>query len=113
MRLLNIHNRGAAIVTLFFFVLICRPVLGEEPVMPTQDEKIKIYDVQKGAYETVEKIEKTDAEWMKQLTKDQYKVLRQHGTEKPFCELPNKKLKNGIYRCAGCGTDLFQIDTKF
>jgi len=81
--------------------------------MPNTAEKIKIYDVLSDSYKTVDKVVKTKEEWKKILTKEQYNVLREHGTEKPFCELPNKKLKNGIYRCAACGTDLFQINTKF
>jgi len=74
---------------------------------------IRVYDAQSGTHKTVEKIIKSDEEWKKILTKEQYRVLRQHGTEKPFCELPGKKLKAGIYKCAGCGTDLFLIDAKF
>ena len=81
--------------------------------MPNTAEKIKIYDVLSDSYKTVDKVVKSKEEWKKILTKEQYSVLREHGTEKPFCELPNKKLKNGIYRCAAYGTDLFQINTKF
>lgn len=63
--------------------------------------------------EEVEKIQKSDAEWKKILTSEQYRVTRLKGTERPFagqCDLPKEA---GIYRCVCCGTDLFNVDTKY
>ena len=58
-------------------------------------------------------ITKTDAEWQKQLTPEQYRVLREKGTERAFTgEFWNTK-SAGTYRCAGCGEVLFVSDTKF
>jgi peptide-methionine (R)-S-oxide reductase len=60
-----------------------------------------------------EQITKTDAEWRAQLTPQQYAVLRQHGTERPFTgEYVNTKTP-GTYLCAGCGQSLFESNTKF
>ena len=60
-----------------------------------------------------QKIEKNDAEWKKELTPEQYKVMRKKGTEAPFTgEYVHHKTR-GIYRCAGCGTELFSSETKF
>lgn len=60
-----------------------------------------------------DKVNKTDEEWKKELTAEQYRVLRQKGTERAFSgEFWNTKDK-GVYRCAGCGTELFVSDTKF
>lgn len=54
-----------------------------------------------------------DAEWKKRLTQEQYRVLREKGTEAPFSgELVHNK-EAGMYACAACGTSLFSSDTKF
>ena len=60
-----------------------------------------------------ERVVKTDAEWQKQLTPEQYKISRNKGTEAPFCGnlLDNKK--QGVYACIGCALPLFSSDSKF
>jgi len=78
-------------------------------------EKIKIFNASTNTIEEVEKVYKTDAQWKKILTPEQYRVTRMQGTELPFieqCPLP-KKGEEGIYRCVCCGTDLFKVETKF
>mgnify|MGYP001580376637 CR=1 FL=1 len=78
-------------------------------------EKIKIFDVVSNKVIEVEKVEKTDAEWKKILTPEQFRITRLKGTEKPFvetCPLPPKG-QSGIYQCVGCGTDLFHYESKF
>ena len=57
--------------------------------------------------------EKTDAEWREALTPQQYKVLRQHGTEPPGSSPLNIEKRDGVFSCAGCGQPLFAADTKF
>ena len=61
----------------------------------------------------MKKIEKSDAEWKKELTPEQYQVMRQKGTEAPFTGEYNHNKARGKYRCAACGAELFSSETKF
>ena len=60
-----------------------------------------------------EKIQKTDAEWKRQLTPNQYYVTRHKGTEPPFTGEYESTETPGIYKCVCCGNVLFRSDTKF
>ncbi len=60
-----------------------------------------------------DKIEKSDQEWMKELTPEQYRVTRQKGTERPFTGDYHDSKKQGAYLCVCCGTPLFHSDHKF
>jgi peptide-methionine (R)-S-oxide reductase len=60
-----------------------------------------------------EKIKKTDAEWKAALSPEQYRVLREKGTERAFTGKYNIHKEKGMYVCAGCGSPLFSSDTKF
>ena len=62
---------------------------------------------------SIEKITKTDAEWRKLLTPDQYRVARQKGTERAFTGQFWNNHEAGVYRCIGCDLDLFGSETKF
>ena len=61
----------------------------------------------------MEKIRKPDAEWKKELTDEQYYVCRQKGTERAFSGKYWDNHEKGMYRCACCGNELFDSDTKF
>jgi peptide methionine sulfoxide reductase msrA/msrB len=63
--------------------------------------------------ETLEKVIKTDAEWRRQLTSQQYEVTRKKGTERAFSGKFWKSKRKGVYTCVGCGLPLFDSNTKF
>jgi peptide-methionine (R)-S-oxide reductase len=60
-----------------------------------------------------EKIKKTEEEWRRELTPEQYQILRQKGTERPFTGEYTLTKDEGQYVCAGCGQELFTSDAKF
>jgi peptide-methionine (R)-S-oxide reductase len=60
-----------------------------------------------------EKVQKTDQEWQAELTPEQYRVLREKGTERAFTGEYYATKEPGTYRCAGCGTELFSSETKY
>ena len=62
---------------------------------------------------TTTKVHKSDAEWRAELTPEQYEILRRKGTERAFTGKYNDTKDPGIYRCAGCGAELFRSDAKF
>ncbi|HWW86721.1 MAG TPA: peptide-methionine (R)-S-oxide reductase MsrB [Vicinamibacterales bacterium] len=59
------------------------------------------------------KIQKTEGEWKETLTPDEYRVLREHGTERAGTSPLNIEKRAGTFRCAGCGEPLFNSATKF
>jgi peptide-methionine (R)-S-oxide reductase len=56
---------------------------------------------------------RTDEEWRKTLTPEQYNILRKHGTERAHTSPLNKEKRKGTFVCAGCGQPLYRSDTKF
>jgi peptide-methionine (R)-S-oxide reductase len=58
-------------------------------------------------------VERTEEEWRAVLAPEQYRVLRQHGTERPGSSPLDAEARTGEYLCAGCGGKLFESDTKF
>lgn len=62
---------------------------------------------------TLHIINKTDEEWKKELTPKQYEIMRQRGTEAPFTGEYWDNHEKGMFRCRGCGNELFSSETKF
>ena len=60
-----------------------------------------------------ERIRKTEEEWRRELTPEQYRVTREQGTERAFTGEYWDTKEEGVYRCIGCGTPLFDSETKF
>ena len=61
----------------------------------------------------IKKIEKTEAQWKKELSEDEYRILRLKETEVPFTGEYYKKFEDGTYKCAACGAKLFDSNHKF
>ena len=81
---------------------------GQSPVAP-----LRIYSAEKRGFVMSEKISKTDAEWKRLLTAEQYEVARKKGTERAFTGAYWNNHERGVYRCICCGSDLFSSETKF
>lgn len=77
--------------------------------------KVHVFNAQGQLVGPVEslKVEKSDVEWQKQLTPDQYAVARGKGTERPFCGTLLDNKKSGVYACICCGLPLFSSNAKF
>jgi len=75
--------------------------------------KIRVYSAQKGAYIMTDKVQKTDEEWKKGLTEEQFIVTRKGGTEPAFTGAYWNTHDPGVYKCVCCGNDLFVSNTKF
>ena len=73
----------------------------------TQDNDQKTDQSKTGQPRTGNKVEKTDAEWRAQLTPEQFRVARQHGTERAFTGAYWDHHDNGVYTCVCCGEPMF------
>jgi len=80
---------------------------------PTSKDLEIMSDVVNGQGDTLRKVRKTDAEWKKQLTSEQYYVSRQGGTERAFSNEFWDNKRKGVYTCVGCKLPLFNSETKY
>jgi len=74
---------------------------------------IRVYSAEKGNYVMTQTVVKTNEEWKKILTPEQYYILREKGTERAFSGKYDKNHEHGIYRCAACELDLYRSEEKF
>jgi peptide-methionine (R)-S-oxide reductase len=74
---------------------------------------VRVYDAKQGAVAVVQRIEKTDADWKKLLTREQYDITTRKGTEVPGTCTFDQVREPGIFRCVRCDTDLFRSSAKF
>lgn len=96
-----------------FYSLVC--TLSLVACSPGDEKKPAMETITEKPVEPTSKVEKTDAEWKKELTAEQYHILREAGTERPNGAV-YKEFKHqgeGTYHCAGCGALLFSSNEKF
>jgi peptide-methionine (R)-S-oxide reductase len=74
---------------------------------------IRVYSAEKGGYVMSETVVKTDEEWKKLLTPEQYHILREKGTERAYSGKYADLHEHGIYKCAACGLDLYRSEDKY
>jgi peptide-methionine (R)-S-oxide reductase len=104
------------VVTVAALSLVARSLTADDKRVPTAS-KVTIMEftptgTPKGEI-TVDKIIKTDEEWQKQLSPEQYRITRQQGTERAFTGQYYNNHEKGIYTCACCGTVLFDSAAKY
>ncbi len=103
----------AMAVVMWVFSGCYRTDASGNPGSQPSDGPIRLYSAEKKGYIMSEKVVKTDEEWKKELTPQQYDVTRKKGTERAFTGEYWNNHQKGIYRCVCCGNDLFDSDTKF
>ena len=99
-------RRSLSVISCILSLAACSAGDEKKPAMETSPEK---------PVEPAGKVEKTDAEWKKELTAEQYRILRQAGTERANGQVYKefKEQGQGTYHCAGCGALLFSSNEKF
>jgi len=78
-----------------------------------EKKRIKVYSTAREGYVMTEKIIKTETEWRRQLTPEQFQITRKKGTERAFTGKYANHHEKGVYRCVCCETDLFRSETKY
>jgi peptide-methionine (R)-S-oxide reductase len=87
---------------------------GDNPTNPpAKQSQIRVYSVKNKGYIMTDKVKKTDQEWQKELSPQQFEVTRKKGTERAFTGEYWNNHEAGVYKCVCCGNDLFTSDTKF
>lgn len=84
-----------------------------KPVSSATGDEVRVYSVATKGYVMTNKVVKSEAEWRRQLTPEEYHVTREKGTEQAFTGATWNNHEKGIYRCVCCGNDLFSSAHKF
>jgi peptide-methionine (R)-S-oxide reductase len=102
----------ASVIFLLVVTFSVFTIAGEQSVATTKNQ-IKLYSVKQKGFIMADKVIKSDQEWKKELTPEQFDVARKKGTEQAFTGKYWNNHEKGVYQCVCCGTDLFSSDTKF
>jgi peptide methionine sulfoxide reductase msrA/msrB len=98
------------IIPIIVIFAVLTTYLSLKPSFKQESQSVKS---EKGEKTMIKKLEKTDKEWKKILTPEQYRIMRKRGTERAFTGKYNDHYEKGIYVCTGCGTPLFNSETKY
>jgi peptide-methionine (R)-S-oxide reductase len=113
---MNTQRLYAALIMAGLVLFCTAPGCAEKRETAAAVEKagpIKVYSYERKGLVMSEKIIKTEAEWKKQLTPEQFHILREKGTEQAGTGTYASHHEHGVYRCAGCGLDLFRSEDKY
>jgi peptide-methionine (R)-S-oxide reductase len=80
--------------------------------LPARSPKVRLFQQRAGDV-MIEKVSRSEREWKELLTEEQYRILRQKGTERAFSGAYAHQHQEGVYRCAGCGLELFSSAAKY
>ena len=94
-------------------LVLCAAITGTTAMAQQAAKQIRTYSVAKGGYVMTDKVAKSEAEWRKQLTPEQFKVTRKGGTEPAYKNEYWNNHAKGIYRCICCDLDLFSSEAKY
>jgi peptide-methionine (R)-S-oxide reductase len=101
------------VVSLGVFWLAVNSQAEDVDKIATDATQIKIFSIEKGDYVMSERVLKSEDEWRQLLSSEQFKVLRQQGTEAAFSGKYWNNHDHGTYRCAACGLDLYRSEDKY
>lgn len=87
--------------------------ISESPAPTMSAGQIKVYSVDQKRFVMTDKVKKSDEEWKKQLSPEEFHITRQKGTERAFSGKYWNNHEKGVYRCVACENDLFSSNTKF
>lgn len=97
----------------YFLVLVVIMLAACKDAKPQDDQQVPTSMLKTSSMDTTQKFYKTEEEWKKILTPEQYHVLREKGTDAPFTGKLTLNKEKGLYTCAACGNDLFTSEMKF
>lgn len=110
-------KKAALLSCLLVLAALAIGIATRGPELPTAvagaAPQIKVYSAEKRSYIMSDEVVKSKEEWKKLLTPEQFHILREKGTERAFTGKYAASHEHGIYRCAGCGLDLFRSEEKY
>jgi peptide-methionine (R)-S-oxide reductase len=108
---MNVRFAGTAVM-LCAVLAVCALATAEN-ARPGVSGPIRVWSVEKKGYIMTERVTKSDEEWKKLLSSEQFKVTRRKGTERAFANAYWNNHEKGVYQCVCCGLDLFSSVAKF